>query len=60
MAAKPLSEAQVNKIVDDLVIPVADLAALMPTNAWPEEIRTLIGAARIVAKRWGIGVVNMQ
>jgi len=47
-----------DEVLDDLVEPVTEIAEMHPTNAWPAEIRTLIGAARAVAKKYGFQCVK--
>ena len=42
--------------VDDLIEPVCFLAALRPTNDWPNEVKRLVAAARAVKERYGFEV----
>lgn len=46
--------------IDDLCEPVCSLAELRPDNAWPNEVKKLIAAARDVKKLYGFRVVTIK
>ncbi len=57
---KPMTALAVDELIEDMIVPVTDLAEMEPDESWPPEIANVVTAAKAMCARYGLGVVIIK